>query len=110
MALPSALSVVAHRIKHKSDGIKEQLDLLTKADIQLASLESALSMELERSLCNVERTFVALKESLNEKEKQCYLALHESAEKKMKRMKMWREERSKVCASATDVSKLVVST
>lgn len=108
MALPpSALSVAAERIKNKRDGVKEQLDLLKQADVQLESLECALSMELERSLCNVEKAFVALRENLNEKEKHCNMELQEAAEKRMKKMKDWRKERSEVCASAADVSKRV---
>lgn len=104
---PSALSVAAQRIKNKGDGVKEQLDVLKKADVQLASLEYALCTELERSLSNVEQAFGALRENLNEKEKHCYMKLQEAAEKRIKKMKDWREERSKVCASATDVSKRV---
>lgn len=107
---PSALSAAAERIKNKRDGIKEQLDLLKQADVQLASLECALSVELERSLGNVEKAFVALRENLSEKEKHCKIELQEAAEKRMKKMKDWREERSKVCASATDVSKCVACT
>lgn len=101
---PSAAAVAAQRIKSKEDGIKEQLAVLKRVDEELASLEYAITVELEASLSDVENRFMLLRECLKEKETQCYMRLRDAAEKRMRKIKAWREKRTEVVASAADVS------
>ena len=104
MAEHSALTVAAQQIKSKEESVKNQLTVLEKAEKELASVECSLTKELDESLCDVQRRFLLLRESVNEKEAECCFKIREAAEKRMKTIKTWREKKSEVGALATNVS------
>lgn len=102
----AVLTAAEQRLKGKENDVKSQLAMLEKSEKDLALVECTMTEEIQESLCDIQRKFVILRESFNEKEAYCCLKIREAAEKRMKAIKTWREKSSEVCARARDVSRV----
>ena len=104
MAEQGAVTVSVKQLKGKENNVKGHLAMLEKFEKELLLVECTVTEELQESLRDIQRKFMLLRKSFNEKEASCCLKIREAAEKRMNTIKRWREKSSEACARASDVS------
>ena len=104
MAEQGALTGAVQQLKGKENNVKGHLAMLQKFEKELALVECTMTEELQESLRDIQKKFMLLRESFNQKEASCCLKIREAAETRMNTIKRWREKSSEACARASDVS------